>query len=719
MKKFWLQMMIICFLLLLPINVYGETQAPLTMEVTYGFQGIVKSGNCFPLRLKLTSHQESKEYTIEIQVPAEAVSDSISTSIWMNGESWNNNSDRVTTYKKTVTLQKGETKEEIFYLNLPVLESVINIYVKDGSKTVAQEEINCIFTDNTYRILTGVITQNTEGLENLDGMHVAMDEYYGSDTFVKIIQLEPYELYTNPDALSQLDVLIVESGTEFSEEQTAALGEWNENGGFILEQQGEALDVCFQQLLQGEEKDSFLDYLHSMTMYFHSGTTELDLIPVSEKPELMKYLVILLIYILLVGPGFHYYLKRKNKQKHIWTCICGTSVIAFVFIAVLGMGTRVSAPYICYHTLYEQREEALKETIEFSIQAPYNSSYHMYVDNSYEITTLQENTYGTNAVKNALAENITITYGEEKNQITIDNVATFTPNAFSLKRKQEMSRENQIQVQLQVKEDGKTLFGGWTNPTSFTIKNALLVLPNQVAVLGKLKANTATQNQEYVLSSYGNSGMDLFIEEQLDFSDFQYQAYEASNLSEQVWSTLYNSKTNQAYVIGIVENDEASFQENTGYKAYGSALMRIPVDINWESNGSYWCPNLKIHSESLDGNYNAETNLINGTQATVDYSVQSFVSVEKMEFYQMDYDDTRFFYPFKGKIAVYNWMTGEFQEIQDWKTMLQGGDVISYISSTGVIRIRYLLDDTNYDANRSCMLPCIRLCGKVREYAAN
>ena len=85
----------------------------------------------------------------------------------------------------------------------------------------------------------------------------------------------------------------------------------------------------------------------------------------------------------------------------------------------------------------------------------------------------------------------------------------------------------------------------------------------------------------------------------------------------------------------------------------------------------------------------------------------------------MDYDDTRFFYPFEGKIAVYNWMTGEFQEIQDWKTMLQGGDVISYISSTGVIRIRYLLDDTNYDANRSCMLPCIRLCGKVREYAAN
>lgn len=575
--------------------------------------------------------------------------------------------------------------------------------------------ITCGFTDNTYRILTGVITTDVTGIDELDGMHVEMDEYYGSDTFVKTILLSPEEIYTNPDAINQLDVLIVENGTEFSIEQQIALNEWKNNGGFLLIQNEESLEVCFQNLLEGEKKENFLNHLHNMTMYFHTVTSDVTQIPVSEKPDLIKYLVFLMIYILIVGPGLYYYLKRKNKQNNIWICICGNAVGFLVIIAVMGIKTNISAPYICYHTLYEQYNQILKETIDFSIQAPYNSPYHMYVDNSYRITHVQENTYGSSKVRSKHAETVTISYGDEKNKITIDNVPTFDANMFTLKKNQILEEEDQIQLTLQVKEDGKTLMGGWKNPTTYEIKNAVLVMPNQVAVIGNLQSNTAVENQNYYLYSYGNNGMNLFMNEHLDFSTFQHPAYEASNLADQIWKSLYNAKTNQTFLIGIVENENASFQKNTGYKTYGTALIRIPVTINWESNGNVWCPNLKIHSESLDGNYNADTNLMSSEECTVDYSVQSYVSVDKLEFYQMDYDDERYFYPFEGKIAVYNWITGEFQEIQDWKEILTGADMQQYISSTGILRIRYILNDRNYDVSRSCMLPCIRLCGKVRE----
>lgn len=701
--------------MIVPIKVYGQTAPSVTIDTEFGFQGIVKSGNCFPLRIKVTNRQEQQTYRLIIQVPVQAESKDMSSSIWMNSDAWNSYKDRVINYEKEMDLKAGECKEEIFYLNLPVLEGVVNIYVKEDNHIVVQEAINCRFTDNTYRILTGIITTNTTGIEKLDGMHVEMDEYYGSDTFVKIIQLNPEDIYTNPDAMNQLDVLIVEDGTKFSIDQQIALNEWKQTGGFLLVQNGESLEVCFQKLLEGDNKENFLTHLHDMTMYFYTDSSDLTKIPVSEKPDLTNYLLLLLIYILIVGPGLYYYLKRKNRQKNIWIYIYANAFAFLLMIAILGMKTNVRAPYICYHTLYEQQNQILKETIDFSIQAPYNSSYHMYVDNSYRITPVQENTYGSNDVRLKNAETVTISYGDEKNKIAIDHVATFDSNMFTLKKNRILEDEKQIQLTLKVKEDGITLTGGWKNPTAYEIKNAVLVMPNQVAAIGNMEPYTAVENQDYNLYSYGNNGMNLFMKEHLDFSLFQHPEYEASNLENQIWKSLYNAKTNETFLIGIVNNETASFQNDTGYKTYGTALLRIPVTVDWQSNGTVWCPNLKMHSESLDGNYNAETNLMSSEQATVDYSVQSFISVDKLEFYQMDYDDERYFYPFEGRIVVYNWITSEFQELQNWKTALTATDMQQYISSTGILRIRYILDEINSDVSRSCMLPCIRLCGKVRE----
>lgn len=269
------------------------------------------------------------------------------------------------------------------------------------------------------------------------------------------------------------------------------------------------------------------------------------------------------------------------------------------------------------------------------------------------------------------------------------------------------------QIRIRLIGDGKGLSGAWENPSPYSIKNAILVMKNRAAVVGDLPSGGKGEISESRLYSCGNEGMKVLMEEQMDFSDYRNPEYELFKLNEQIWSALREKSPKQVYLLGIVENPDLDFQENSAYRIFGSALVKIPVEVTWEKNGYRWCPNLEAYGESTNGDYSAETNLLFGKEVTVDYPVAFLGELKEVTLSKVEYDEQKHYFPFDGHVAFYSWESGTFEEIHDWEATLWGSVLDKYVSDTGVIRVRYLLEDTMDTRERLCMLPCLQATGKV------
>lgn len=703
-------LILICLIFLFPVSVRAENEK-VDMYLKYGFQDNVKSGSCFPLNIFLENKGDAFEGTLEISIPVKAERQELVSTMWMSNNQWETHKDRIYYYEMDIALAEGESRQETVYLELPMFEGVLYARVRDGNTILSEQELTCGFSENNSRVLVGLVSPDRTGIEELDGMLIQSDLGYGLEVFVKAIPLEPEELYPNADAIGQLDVLIVDKGTGFTQEQQIALTRWKENGGFWIEREGENVAELFRSFLSGDQSSRFQNYLNEMGTYAFGDDRGLSEVPVRERPSMVKFVIILVIYVVTAGPGVYLFLKKKGKQKYLWTCVCAASVIFMGIIGLWGKKTNIYAPFISYNGLYEQQENIWSETAWIGIQAPYNNMYHLYLDSEYRLLPLNLGSDGMKNYQSETAESVTIQMGETSNKISIENVASFTQNCFKLEKNRKSSENELIQFELQ--GNGGQLSGTWKNPTGYYIRNAILIMRNRAAVLGDLAADGEGKFSECPLYSCGNGGMELLMREQMDFDGFDYPDYEIYNLSSQIWNVMRNRQPQEAYLMGIVENPDLTFQENSGYKVYGSALFQTKVEIDWKDGEYLWYPNLEAYGESTAGEFSSETNLMHGKEATVDYKTDPSVMIKEWTFFDADYDEEKYFFPFQGNVAMYCWESGVFEEIQDWKTTLRAETLECYRSEDGVIRVRYLLDDMLNTGDRSCMLPCIRAAGKV------
>ena len=432
-KKYrWLpEIVALFFIIISAFPVYASTQeeSPVTFRLEYGFKNNVKNGACFPLKVFLENRGKDFQGILEMEVPVLAENQDIHSSIGLNSDPWYTSKNRIYTYEKKIVLKEGEKRTETFYLELPMFEGTCLVRLKEGSQVVSSEEINCNFSENTSRILMGVISEDKEGIGELDGMQVSFEQEYISEAFVKTIAMETEDIYPDPDALQQLDLLIVDQGTEFEPKQQLALDRWMGSGGVYLERlPGESVSQMFQNFIEGERRAEFIQYLEQMQTYTFGDTTGLVDVPVSKRPAMGKYVLLLAVYVLIVGPGLFLVLKKKKKQKYLWGGICLCSLVFVIFIGIMGKPTNLHAPFISYHGLYEQKNNVWTETVQMGIQAPYNNEYQLYLDKNYKL--LPSNMGSTGTTSFSVVRTGEYYVGRRKKQSHTEKYVCFYPELF-------------------------------------------------------------------------------------------------------------------------------------------------------------------------------------------------------------------------------------------------------------------------------------------------
>ena len=695
-----------------------KTEDQVLMNLEYGFKDNVKSGNCFPLKVTMQNQGADMEGSLEIPIPVQGDYHDISENLWLGNSEWATMNDRVYCYEKEVSLAAGEEKTEIFYLELPNFEADLHVVLKGENGVAASQDLILNFSENNLRILVGVICSDEVDTEKLDGIMVESNSTYGIEAFVKTILLESEDIYPNPEALSQLDVLIMDKGTVCSPEQQAALVRWEEKGGFLLERDQEELDVLFDDFLNGAQRKDFEKHLEDMTSYSFGDDTGVSEVPVTERPSMGKYMVILCIYAVIAGPGLYLLLRWKKKLKYLWSSICLASVTFLLLIWMLGKETNLSAPVISSCGLYELQGNVWTESQNIGIQAPFNNPYYLYLDNSYQLMPIHLGTDSVRKYSSDTVETVTIEMQEESNKILLEQMSAFTQVGFSLKKSHVLKDEEIVKINLE--GNGNSIWGTWENPTGYQINNAMIVMKNRAAILGNLLSHESGTVSGEPLYSCGNGGTEVLMKERMDFSEYEFPEYEIANMVGEIWKKLRSSDDSEAWLIGIVDNPDLSFQMNSGYRVYGTTLFAAPVTIDWNPDGTLWIPNLEARGVSVSGEFSEDTNLMYGNAAVVEYSLSELENVKSMTLFDAEYDERKYYYAFRGNVALYCWETQSFEEIENWDMTLSGKELTRYLSSDHTIRVQYLLDDSLKNiADRSCMLPCICAEGKAKKYASD
>ncbi|MCI5648179.1 MAG: hypothetical protein MR332_01905 [Fusicatenibacter sp.] len=505
------------------------------------------------------------------------------------------------------------------------------------------------------------------------------------------------------------------------------------------------------------DQDLLSCLMNNREQYFQKYFFMTDLLEnmeVRKVPPVLFYGILLGIYIVLTGPGLYLILKRLGKRDYLWLGICVCSLVFVVIIGLLGNQTRMKAPVITYLEEIRQYEDYTEDEIDFGIQAPYNSSYCLYTDPKYQITPYNwsgmSSSYSVMEDQNFDSyEQILMELNDEKTEITLSNMSAFALNFFHLQKKETEAEKEGIVTELHF-FDGR-VDGRVENQTGYQLENCILIMPGYYIELGNLSdGEQVILNQEQALETKG-------IESWMH--DEKRTETEINYLTNLYYASTVNRR-DECLLVGKISGKEMDFQMNSGYEACGTSFYLAEVEVDMEENGVLYCPyaqqyylwdetsmdfqaeadsmDLYNHQTEVTYNLNCVFEKYNIWKEYLDY-IRNDLSVENenillttdfMYHVFNDYDETirqntsginekprgeilsleflksekedMYRESFDGTIEIYNYWTGDYEVLDEWKMDFSSDDIFSvkYLNQNQ-IRIRYTLPDTDEEQEGS------------------
>lgn len=713
-KGIWTGILTILLLVCLPWNIQAgaKPQKP-EMTLEWGFQGMVESGSCVPVYVTVTNGGSAFEGKLEMEVPIGASQyGSISNQIIMVDGNMESTRDRVTTWIRDITLEANETRTEIFYLSFPTFCGTVRAYLKEGNTIVQTGELTKDFSDNADRAIIGIVEGTKKDLEMLDGIRLKIDEYGISDVFTYAQSMKTEEIPTDWNGLGQVDVLLLDEKNQLSQEQWLAVCRWKQDGGVLLIRKDGSFAELFQNFLLSEESSVLYEGLNEKWGYIAYDNYETSQTPVRKRPGVMKYFVLILLYACLAGPILYLILKKWDKRQYLWRCVAVLAVVFLGIVAFMGRSTRLSAPVLTKKQVFIQEDQIWSEMIQLGVQAPHNSTYQLYLDNKYHLVQVGSIGDDGDSVNVDTADSVEIYEKEDSYKLTFRRQPVFSNNTFCLSREKMLMEEEKIQIHAD--GENEKVEGTWKNPTEYTIQNVILVLANRIMFLDDLEAQGEGSFAEPIYS-YGTGGLEVVLREYMDLTETEYPEYELDVIIDKIWENQKNTP-NTAYLLGIIENVDDSFQKNSGYDVYGITIFGMPVEIDFtKENGQIFCSNAEMTAEVISGSATSGTNLMYGKDAVLEYALGEYGTITKLEMFDPQYDEERYFMPFIGTMAFYNWEKQQYDVIDKKQREFSQKELEPYLSDTGALRVSYQLKEGMDVTSKNCTLPCLKVEGKVVE----
>lgn len=435
-------------------------------------------------------------------------------------------------------------------------------------------------------------------------------------------------------------------------------------------------------------------------------------------PEVSSYLIILLLYLLLVGPITFIILKKLDKRSYTWIVVPSLAIVFVIIIYFFGSDTRISRPYVGYiNILTYQEDNTVDDTMYFSLNSPNNKSYSIDIDSKFAISEFSNNMYNfymsnveQNEETDLLRYTTSINYSMDKTEIGVNKNPAFSPIYYQAAFTEKY--DNQLSYDLSY--TGSKVIGTITNGFDYDLTGAILVCDGNLVQIGTIeqgKTITVDEKKSLFLTS-----RDIFYNNDIIHDVIGVNSDNTNTNSPETdrkLSILYYLGENRLlnigdgnFLIAFPKTEESKGQELPGdtliedlskkADCYGINIAMFPVEPDYTQDNLIFVPSVDsylVSNEMLYDSYYSPRYLTVANK-TVEYHFPGDDHIVSFEYlpernpsFESEYQQN-----FDGKIYFKNNTTGDFDEVFQSGVGSSVTNLNDYLTEENVLTVRFTSD---------------------------
>lgn len=342
-------------------------------------------------------------------------------------------------------------------------------------------------------------------------------------------------------------------------------------------------------------------------------------------PGIIGFTVILILYVIIVGPVVFIILKKIDKSKYIWGIVPLISVFFVFVIYITGYRTRITEPVVNYLNVekYNSETKAVDGQVNFELSFPTNDDsevtlattnqvnilndnipayYFYYMDNIQDSNTyVDSNSYRTGIFYN-------------KNGVTIERTDSPAFSKTRFETSYTVKKEQPINVDIILTEN--EIKGTISNQGDTSYKNAYLFYRGFLFTLDSLD-NGATIQLENCQSEYFMNQEMIYrsklLESLLKYNDWEQVTAKSQGIVSALQSVLseIQKDSETAYFISYTEELEKGnpiYELSKNKASHGVNIYLVPFQVDLEENNSILVPSMDSYMQVVEGEYQVSFN---------------------------------------------------------------------------------------------------------------
>ena len=435
-------------------------------------------------------------------------------------------------------------------------------------------------------------------------------------------------------------------------------------------------------------------------------------------------------WFLLVGPVLYLLLKSRRKTMLYRKAAAVLSLLAAGIVLFAGSGIRIRDVFYSYAEIRDSREDSVSETVYLNLRTPKNGAFRVTIPEEYAVSPLTGalSREGPSPVEGGEQADRALERKTGQASIFVRDAGAFSSQLFRLERNRMNTEDGGFSGSLRV--FGDSVSGTVTNRFSFPVYNAAVVLYGKVIPLGTLEAGESTDlggdtlyhaplNDPATVASFLCGVFDGSADREQQFLSEAEAGFLADYLSR-----ITAGYTADARVVAFAEDISGGGRDDLVLDPVlgsGLILLTSPIAVDSREDGKISMTALQRTPEILSGDYLPATNsFYRGEPVVLGYLPGTGVRIDRIRF---ELPDAVFdaagngsgMRVFRGTISVYNYGTGNFDDLAPGQLELEGETLRHYLSPDNMITVRYAdSGEQRSDGALDTALPMVTVIGEER-----
>ncbi|MGN0203912.1 MAG: hypothetical protein ACI4BB_05190 [Coprococcus sp.] len=635
--------------------------------------------------------------------------------------------EEVLAYVQAAVIPSGETEifkfnvQNIYFDQTPYAIPVrIELLDENGNQLCCQILDFQVSSDGGEMLLGGVVSRNDQicQLISASAFDYEAEYSYGRVT-MQGIELTSDDILSMD--LSRLDILVLDM--DVSDEAWEKILDWLMTGEHLIINR-KLYDVRIQKILDNDntatwgngrilvydENDQWTGtevIRYVKTLFGTSGMNEilngsndsywiisnqLSYDMWSRMPGIGGYLIVLLAYILLMGPAAYILLSgKKDRREYLWGVIPCLAIVFSLLIYWLGGSTRYADTFIRYGSTVHLTEEGSVENTRMMVTSPDKGHTMVTLEEGCDLQPVLEDYYWNgdqnfeNCKEKLLTEeyDLAVTASEERTELLIDSKSVFDKSYFSVSRVFE--NEGRLDAELQF---FRGCFSGTiTNSTSWNLENVFIDFQGVGLMIGTVPAGQS------VSLDHAEADTLLLYSDSLNLDLSVYGEEENQTAAGWIMRNLIDNSNllldkDSALIAGFTEDYDIGIEEGSQIESVNGMALIIQ-DIPIISSGEGWSSQAVVWgtgaSDEDKENYDSYNYMIYSTDPiNFDYQLDGTFRPDYVRW--VNYD------PYV-HIEFYNYETGDYDSVFGASHAISGEKLVPYLDDHYLIKAKVWADD--------------------------